>query len=323
MAVRAVLFLLVLCLVVGASTGLSGVGARAAGGEAPELVNAQAVGMTEEGAKLEAKVDPRGRETTVEFWLECQYPPGALCEPVAPQKQAGQIAAGAGEQTVSVSMAGLRPGYGYSFGVAARSAAGRDEAHLRFETQGPGACATGCPYRTGVSLEVERSAGNLAAGAPAREAERQRAAREQAEREAKSNIPSQPPAPTNHQLQPYAGGVSLVGTTLAVKGRASLVKLECLGSASCRGKVTLFVQTSAKGNGKIVRALSEKIGVGSFSIAGDEIKTVKVALDATGRALFSADHGRLKASLAILQLAPGIKKTITKTVYLVRHENTH
>jgi hypothetical protein len=34
------------------------------------------------------------------------------------------------------------------------------------------------------------------------------------------------------------------------------------------------------------------------------MKTVKIELDAAGRALLSADHGRLGASLAILEPAP-------------------
>lgn len=136
------------------------------------------------------------------------------------------------------------------------------------------------------------------------------------------------PAAVIHPSVPQAtvsGGVSLVGATVAVCGGGSaLVKLECLGAASCHGKLTLSVaaKTAAKakasGNAKKRPARAVKIGAAGYSIPGDATKTVKLDLDAAGRALLSAGHGHLRASLAILELALKPENTQTKTVQLVR-----
>jgi hypothetical protein len=64
-------------------------------------------------------------------------------------------------------------------------------------------------------------------------------------------------------------------------------------------------------------ARTVRIGTASFSLAGDTAKTVKLDLNATGRALLVSAHGRLRASLAILELAPSPKNTQTKAVRLV------
>jgi len=121
------------------------------------------------------------------------------------------------------------------------------------------------------------------------------------------------------------GGVSLVSATVAVRGGGSaLVKLECLGATSCHGKLTLSVaakiaaRAKASGNAKKHPARTVRIGAAGFSIQGDATKTVKLNLDATGRRLLSASHGHLRASLALLELAPKPESTQTKTVQLVR-----
>lgn len=112
------------------------------------------------------------------------------------------------------------------------------------------------------------------------------------------------------------GGLSLAGTNVTVKGGGvAFVKLNCLGISSCRGKLTLTAKSGAKGKKK---ARPVSIGTLSSLIAGDETKTVKLNLNTAGRAMLGADHGRLSASLALLELAPGAKSTQTmKTVRLV------
>jgi hypothetical protein len=296
--------------------------ALAAEGE-PAVVNAQATYITEQGAKLEAQISPGSGETAYEFWLECRSVSGGPCESIASQKQGGHIAAGSGEQTVSVSVTGLQPGDSYSFGVAASNAAGKVEAHLSFETQQLGACATGCPYKTGISLQSEELGRLLAEGAPAREAARQQAAKEQAEREAAATRVDQPStAPTSSPPATVTGGVSLAATSVTVQSNGmALVKLTCLGIASCHGKLTLTASDPTKARGaKAKRARPIKIGTVSFTISGDEAKSVKVKLDTFGRALLSTDRGRLSASLALLELAPSPENTQTKTVQLVQQK---
>ena len=118
---------------------------------------------------------------------------------------------------------------------------------------------------------------------------------------------------------PSTGSVSLVDTGIPVQdGRTSLVKLECLGSATCRGQLTLSAKIASKVKGKKKPARTVRIGTVSFSIPGDETKTVKLTIDAAGRALLSADHGHLSARLAILDLAPSPENTDTKTVQLMQ-----
>jgi hypothetical protein len=228
-------------------------------------------------------------------------------------------------------VAGLQPGDSYSFGVAASSATGRTEAHLSFETQPLGACAAGCPYKTGVSLEAIELGRLLAEGAPAREAARQQAAREQTEREAALAKADQP-APARPSSAPATaiGGVALAGTSVTVQNNGTaLVKLTCLGVADCRGKLTLTAQIAAKAKGVGEKrppgsATSAAITIGAvgFSVAGDETKTVRVVLNAAGRALLRADHGRLSASLALLEQAPGAANTQMKAVRLVQLKTT-
>ena len=140
-------------------------------------------------------------------------------------------------------------------------------------------------------------------------------------------IPTTPLTPAT----PSTGGVALAATAIKVRGGdVSFVELECLGLASCRGKLTLTARvldnrgkSTGKGKKATVRAATvamATIGTVSFSIAGDETKTVKVDLNAAGRALLNADHGRVDASLQILELAPGPGNTQTKAVRLLQQQ---
>jgi Trypsin len=121
---------------------------------------------------------------------------------------------------------------------------------------------------------------------------------------------------------PATGHVSLAGTQITVqRNGAALVKLECVGEESCRGKLTLTAKITTKAKGRkqpIKRAVT--IGTVSFTIAGEQTKTVKVNIDAAARALLSTDHGRLTAGLTILELAPGQSATETENVHLVQQK---
>ncbi len=119
---------------------------------------------------------------------------------------------------------------------------------------------------------------------------------------------------------PDTGSVSLDSSTIAVQSSdMALVKLNCLGIASCRGKLTLTAKSTVEAKGK-KKTRTVTIGTVSFSVVGDETKTVKLNLNAAGRALLKADHGRCAAHLTILELAPGAANTQTKTVRLVREK---
>ncbi len=339
--VRVLLLALVACAVLAGTLVLPTDRALAAGGE-PMVSDVSATNITEDGATLEAQVNPEGSATTYEFWVGCENPPpgSATCEAVAasPQGQ-GNLAAGSENRTVSASLTDLQPGTSYWYVIVASSAAGRAESHDRpLTTQPADACNVVCPPKTEISEQAEESA-RIAAEEknPAREAERAQVAREQAEREAAATRAGQPsttpvPAKTSPSV-PATGGVALADTSITVQSNGiALVRLNCLGIASCHGKLTLTVHgTKAQGTGEVKdiskasatgKAKGRKqphavtLGTVSFAISGDEAKTVKLKLNATGRALLSSDHGHLSASLAILELAPSPKNTQTKTTHL-------
>ena len=124
---------------------------------------------------------------------------------------------------------------------------------------------------------------------------------------------SAPPSP------PPTGHVSLTGTHITVQSnRVALVKLECVGSTGCHGKLTLTARVSVKGRGRRKTRIMT-IGVAGFSIPGNEMKAVNIKLDTTARAALSGDHGHRSASLTLLELAPATSTQI-KDVQLVRKQ---
>jgi hypothetical protein len=135
-----------------------------------------------------------------------------------------------------------------------------------------------------------------------------------------SGGPSSPPPPAP-PATPTTGGLALAANRVSVRGPVALVSLNCLGTQSCRGKLTLTPKNSLKPkHAKRNKPHAVTIGTVSVSIPGDEAKTVKIDLDAAGRALLKAGHGHLSASLAILELAPSPKNTQIKTVHLVQQK---
>jgi hypothetical protein len=113
--------------------------------------------------------------------------------------------------------------------------------------------------------------------------------------------------------------VLLAGTSLSVQsdGVAS-VKLECSGGTEdCSGKLTLSAKqtTGARRADKGSRAVT--IGSAQFTIAPQQTTTVKLDLNAAGRALLSAEHGQLSASLTIVEAGPGAEQPQVRSLRLV------
>jgi hypothetical protein len=113
--------------------------------------------------------------------------------------------------------------------------------------------------------------------------------------------------------------VSLASTQIVTtSGGEATVKLTCTGTGTCRGKLTLTVKTRGR-DGKR-RSKTTTIGTASFSIAAGKTATVKLTLNGTGRALLSADHGRLSASLTVAKSSPAPSQTHTETVELAQRK---
>jgi len=108
------------------------------------------------------------------------------------------------------------------------------------------------------------------------------------------------------------------GSTITVQSSgAAGVKLTCTGTGTCGGKLTLTAKGTAK-KGK--KAKSETIGRATFSIPAGKTATIKLTLNAAGKALLGADHGRLGARLSILKPSPAPSQTHTDSVHLVQQK---
>ncbi len=321
------------CAVLTGSLVFSAAGALASGGE-PTIGNVTATNVTEHGATLEAQINPEGSETTFEAWIQCERPSsgGVPCEAaaVSPLGQ-GHLASGSGAETVRGGLTGLQPGYFYTYWFVATNVAGRTEGrHRPLETQALGACGhLGCPYKVELPewLEIqseEKSKQTLkeyeAKHAKELEAQHAKEREEQVSREAAARTAQALAAKEREESEQDHGGLSLAGTSITVQRNGdALVRLTCLGIASCGGQLTLTATSVAGAKGKH-RTRTLTIGTVSFSIPGDETKTVGVELNATGRALLRMDRERLTARLSVLESAPTPGRTLTKGVRLVQRQ---
>jgi hypothetical protein len=121
-----------------------------------------------------------------------------------------------------------------------------------------------------------------------------------------------------------SGAVTLqAGGTLPVKHNAVHIGLQCAGTATCSGKVTLSTVAPpshrsrlARFARKSLRTRSVVIGKHAFSIAAGKSATVTIHLNAAGKKALRAGHGKLKAQLAISGVASGKSVEETKAVTL-------
>ena len=113
-----------------------------------------------------------------------------------------------------------------------------------------------------------------------------------------------------------SSSVLLVGSTVTVQSSGeAAVKLDCAGTTACSGKLTLTVKITTK-KGKTKHTKTESIATTTLSIPADETVSIKLKLGHSGRALLSASHGSLKATLTILKTSPSPSNTQTKSVRL-------
>jgi hypothetical protein len=114
--------------------------------------------------------------------------------------------------------------------------------------------------------------------------------------------------------------VSLLSTSVTVQSNAlAPFKLECVGNATCTGKLTLTAKETVKTkHGKASRIVT--IGVVKFSLGGNSTTTVKLFLNAIGRGLLAADRGHLTTKLTILQISPAPEQTQIETVHLTAQQ---
>jgi hypothetical protein len=312
--------------------------ARAAEGVSPVIGHVTAAEVAEHEVKVEAQIDPGGLETAYEIWLVWQEadPKGGPTNdgerPTGgPQAQTGQIAAGSGDRTVSATLIGLQWGYMYWYVVAAINSAGKTKGEpytfaLHISGEFPNGQGTGPPYESEIpiwstKLSEEESAQTLkeyeAKHAKELEAQHAKERQEQEFREAAARAAEAAARREREEKEAETAGVSLRALRVMVKhGKTALVELECLGIAACKGKLTLTATGAAarksKGNSKRKNVHLRAIGTASFSIEGDEIKTIDMVLNQAGRALIGSVRGSVGVSLELQELAPaaGSKQTV-------------
>jgi hypothetical protein len=148
------------------------------------------------------------------------------------------------------------------------------------------------------------------------EAELAAAKKLQEEEAAKKKLAEEATVKKSEEEAAAAGSVVLDGLAIDVENsRAAEVKLTCSDVARCTGKLMLTVSVKA-GKGKTRHTKAESIGTSGFSIAAGEGATVEVVLDKAARALLSAAHGHLDATLTIVRTSPLPNKAQTQRVRL-------
>ena len=116
--------------------------------------------------------------------------------------------------------------------------------------------------------------------------------------------------------QPAAkSSISSTATKLSFSGGSAVVKLDCSGAATCKGKLTLTAVETVKVKGKSKKK-TVTLGSATFTVAGGRAGTIKIKLSPYGRAQVKSTHGHLKASLAIvgIETEPTHKRTETVTI---------
>jgi hypothetical protein len=148
------------------------------------------------------------------------------------------------------------------------------------------------------------------------EAELAAAKRQQEEAAAKQKLEAEVAVKKHEEEAAAAGSVVLDGLKIDVEsGGEAQAELTCSDVATCAGKLTLIVKSTTK-KAKKSKMKTTTVGTAGFSIPASETTTVKLELDAFGRALLSTDHGRLSATLTVLRSSPAPSQTHTVNVQL-------
>jgi hypothetical protein len=134
----------------------------------------------------------------------------------------------------------------------------------------------------------------------------------------KTPMPVSPANPT--MATPNMCSVALASARITARGAAGVaIRLTATGTGTCRGKLTMTVKRKDRGKQRRSRrSKRQTIGMATFSIPPGKSATVELKLNAAGRALLKAGHGRLSARLRILKLSPAPSQTHSDGVHLVQ-----
>ena len=113
-----------------------------------------------------------------------------------------------------------------------------------------------------------------------------------------------------------SSAIVLATTTLTVQHGRAAVKLRCVSARTCTSTLTLAFKLHIHRQGKPTTTRLQTIGRAAFSVRAGQTTAVTVTLNATGRALLNAAHGKLDALLTILRSATASSSNQTKAVHL-------
>ena len=256
--------------------------------DAPTVLTAAASSLTQTAAMLQATVNPNGGRVSA-----CQFEYGASASYGASVPCSALPGTGTSPVTVSAALGSLSANTSYHFRIVAASPGGTSRGLDRAFTTEALAAVTGTTTTTTASRTITATSSTAMTAMP-------------------STTPAAHPASCRMSL--WSGAVQVQGAGMAD------VKLGWTGTGTnvCSGKLML----RARVKGRSERPRTILIGTGSFSLPGESIRVVTLKIDGVGRALFSAAHGRLSASLAILKLSPGPSEAQTQAVMLAREAHS-
>ena len=116
--------------------------------------------------------------------------------------------------------------------------------------------------------------------------------------------------------------VTLLGRRVPVRrGRWAALELRWKGPGRCRGRLKLIAKTHAiTTKRRKKRSRTSTIATATFSVPAGKTSIVRLELNAAGRSLLVAHHGRLTVSLSILQSSSVHSQPRTETVRLARQK---
>ena len=271
-----------------------------------------ATAVTSTSAILVGTLEPAGAELKYEF----EYNVGASCEDGLTTPEAE------GENRVSTKLEGLTPNSEYTFCLVAQSieggtTAGKPQTLRTAESQAEKEAKEAREAKEKAEAEAEVKAEAEAEAKAKSEAEAAVDKEKQEEVDAAAKKTQEEEAAAKREQEEKAaeatGSVSLEGSTITVQssGRAT-VKLTCTGTVTCSGKLTLSAKGATR-KGKTKHTKMEAIGTVTFSVPVDRAATMTLTLNVFGRALLSADHERLSATLTVLSLPPFRRRRTLRT----------
>lgn len=124
------------------------------------------------------------------------------------------------------------------------------------------------------------------------------------------------PAPPTPEAA-VTGRVSLPSSIIPIHGSVAIIKLACVGTGTCIGRLSLTSQSLVKIKGKR-RLHTIAIATKSFSISHEKTGVVAVKLNSAGLGLLRGGHRRVKAQLVIAKSSPTPPQTQSRNVILAR-----